>query len=405
VFISFYFKIFAALFILLSFSLVSRSQSNIATKQTPNAISIVNTGHRNLIVKPRWSQGFWESDKQLIKFINTNYSNTDLKFDYQKAWAFICDYSWDAVNPLVHENVNNSILGFVNSEGWGLCDDKANILAKIWKRMGYDARLYGIGGHVVPEIWVNGRWEMWDPTYRTYYVNEKGDVLGVAELEKNPHYITKPIKKIRGNVMILRHVANSKKTAAQFSSADNNQIFDFSMERNDSVFHNILVIPAGAEIVFPYYSGLPIYSISDNKKSNQVRYTNLMLSLPPGYTGYISYPLIFHGFSSVSAVEVAINGTPVECRKNLEYYETNFGVKTIQIKHNPDGVNLFFLVNPRIVNPAVNDTSFNIGLKSSEIIVSRIHIKGKHNPEFPFIDENPVVFLLKTLRLYCRNHH
>ncbi|MGE3600168.1 MAG: hypothetical protein AB7N70_31965 [Dehalococcoidia bacterium] len=57
---------------------------------------------------------------------------------------------------------------------------------------GYEARVWGLSGHVVPEILVDGRWQMFDPDLAVYYKDESGAVAGVEDIVSRPDLITQP---------------------------------------------------------------------------------------------------------------------------------------------------------------------------------------------------------------------
>ena len=58
---------------------------------------------------------------------------------------------------------------FLNSLGVGWCDDRAAVVHHLLAEMGYTARLWSLQGHVVPEVLINGRWEVWDTDLGVYY--------------------------------------------------------------------------------------------------------------------------------------------------------------------------------------------------------------------------------------------
>jgi hypothetical protein len=78
-----------------------------------------------------------------------------------KVWRFIRGnrYHFD---PLTGANWFSSVALFFNSAGFGYCDDSAGLFQELMTGLGYTARTWGLNGHVVSEVLVNGRWEMWE---------------------------------------------------------------------------------------------------------------------------------------------------------------------------------------------------------------------------------------------------
>ena len=115
--------------------------------------------------------------------------------DYVKVWRYIVANRYHSY-PLCAQYYQHDPSFFMNSMGFGLCDDSAFVAASIWRAMGYESRVWGLAGHVVPEIKINNRWELYDPDLEVIYYKKNGQVAGVEDLEKNPDLIKNPVKKI-----------------------------------------------------------------------------------------------------------------------------------------------------------------------------------------------------------------
>lgn len=68
---------------------------------------------------------------------------------------------------------------YLNSMGFGYCDDVANVLSSLCAAAGYQTRVWELNGHVVCEVYNNGRWELYDADLRTLYVDHVGNLVGV----------------------------------------------------------------------------------------------------------------------------------------------------------------------------------------------------------------------------------
>ncbi|MFO1219688.1 MAG: hypothetical protein U1E89_15075 [Burkholderiaceae bacterium] len=107
-------------------------------------------------------------------------------------WRFLVRNRWYA-DPLTEQQWAHSPVIFLNSVGFGYCDDVASVYADLARTAGYEARVWGLQGHVVPELRVDGRWEMYDPDLEVYYLNAAGLPAGVDELASNPKLILEPL--------------------------------------------------------------------------------------------------------------------------------------------------------------------------------------------------------------------
>lgn len=113
----------------------------------------------------------------------------------RKAWRFVMREIY-YLPALDEGNQFHAPLTLLNSIGYGQCDDLSSMLVNIWKDLGYDARVYELGGHVVPEVKENNKWKMYDPSFQVYYLNRDSIVASVEELSSEVDLITNPIEKL-----------------------------------------------------------------------------------------------------------------------------------------------------------------------------------------------------------------
>lgn len=68
--------------------------------------------------------------------------------------------------------------------GYGFCDDSANAFVTLARAVGLEARVWGLGGHIVPEVFYDGGWHLYDVGHETWYLDVTGrHVASLAELE------------------------------------------------------------------------------------------------------------------------------------------------------------------------------------------------------------------------------
>jgi hypothetical protein len=110
----------------------------------------------------------------------------------RKAWRWVVGHRYHWV-PLTGKSWYHSPTVFFNSAGFGFCDDVAHLLAFLWSEMGYQTRVWGLSGHVVPELFLDGRWQMYDPDLEVYYLDRAGRVAGATDLMLDPDLIRNPV--------------------------------------------------------------------------------------------------------------------------------------------------------------------------------------------------------------------
>lgn len=77
-----------------------------------------------------------------------------------------------------------------NVYGYGYCDDAATALAWLATAAGYEARVWDLNGHVVPELFYGGGWHMLDPDEEVYYFDDQGKIASVDWLAAHPETIS-----------------------------------------------------------------------------------------------------------------------------------------------------------------------------------------------------------------------
>lgn len=77
-----------------------------------------------------------------------------------------------------------------NIYGYGYCDDAATALAWLATAAGYQARVWDLNGHVVPELFYDGSWHMLDPDEEVYYFDDQGRIASVEWLAAHPETIS-----------------------------------------------------------------------------------------------------------------------------------------------------------------------------------------------------------------------
>lgn len=76
----------------------------------------------------------------------------------------------------------------VNSIGFGTCGVLADVLAKVWKQLGYETRRRELNGHTVSEVMAGGRWALFDADIGGFFVDGKR-VSGIDDLIDDPRLV------------------------------------------------------------------------------------------------------------------------------------------------------------------------------------------------------------------------
>jgi len=256
---------------------------------TPNTdyIRISNHGNTTASFIPNLNNKLFASSDDVLSEIRAlppDYENEPIE---RKVWRFVVN------NRYVHWSITPSFWGtttpafFFNSLGFGMCGNAAALYCQLMYSLGYQTRVWDLNGHVVPEVFINGKWEMYDSDFAVYYSNLQGEVAGVEELIANPNLIVNPINPLVGTF----DGAYSQSTANWYSSTVGTPVntwYDNDYKKN---YLLTLQIPSNGSLEFPHAFAAPIRTWYYTEAPS---YTNARLTIPRGWAGYLNTPLAIH---------------------------------------------------------------------------------------------------------------
>jgi hypothetical protein len=272
-----------------------------------------------------------------VKNMKDQYENEPLEM---KAFRFVCDFTWHD-ELVTRHNWAYSPYVMLNSLGGGLCGFRSAVLTNILLKLGFKARSWCIEGHVVTEVYSDGKWKMLDPDYGVYYYNEKNEIASFEELCTDASLITNPVIKVVDNDEYNYIYVYSGRLAQLYSSTDDNSLFNVDY---DDLFKDVELyfeLPPGAVFTFPI-----------NKKYAGNFYAYAELNIPAHFVGKISIPLIVAGMRGSSMVKYL----------EKDYCADEFDARTLinkntkvsfeyEIIDNPKGMKIYYYINPLLFMP------------------------------------------------------
>jgi hypothetical protein len=221
-----------------------RSSFTIATPGNslirPLRTTIVNRDAQIAVVPRLTRRG--DPDLSSIASILASITNKQMS-DEQRAiaiWRFLVDWRYHDYPAEDRGEVHDPVK-LVNVYGYGFCDDSAAAFCRLASEAGIRARSYGLSGHVVAEAFYDNAWHMFDPDHQVFYRNESEEVASVAELERNPQWITRePRDPIGSDTKIIAEI---------YSTRDNNRSY-----HADYVAPTVrrMVLSPGDQVVFDF---------------------------------------------------------------------------------------------------------------------------------------------------------
>jgi hypothetical protein len=258
----------------------------------------------------------------------------------QKIWRFVRDRVYHAVPITGGQWVHDPLL-LINSVGWGFCDDVAAAFAYLVRAAGFESRVWGLSGHVVPEVMVNNSWAMYDPDLAVYYRTAEGSTAAVADLENNALLITLPIEPIFPNIA-NNDVAYSLGVANIYQTESDNFVsnwYTVDIAHVGTTFE----LPPQASLSYP---GLWVTKPLGIYGSEIAVVANLRIDLPAGWSGTIRLPLLLRGVIGSGRVRLESGEEFDIGSAELDEYLSVNVPETLQVLWSASEISLVFLLNP-----------------------------------------------------------
>lgn len=213
---------------------------------------------------------------------------------YRKAWRFVRDNRYHG-RPLIWKSYLEDPTVLFNSTGFGWCSTSAAVLTQFWRHFGYDTREWELNGHVVSEVFADGRWQLFDGDLEVYYIDDAGRVVGVEDLVRSPDLITKPRLRLTDPSDADAQVGYSHGVADIYTSEANNHVTEYPAAGFELPATKLrFSVPPGGTLRLPRRL---IPELRTSPRSDHVavqRFSNAQLIIPAGWRGPITTPLVVH---------------------------------------------------------------------------------------------------------------
>lgn len=269
----------------------------------------------------------------------------------RRTWRFAMEHM-ASLNPLTDAQWQDDPLLMIGSVGFGKCDHLASVLTELWGRQGFRTRLWWLGGHVVSEVFADGRWQMYDSSLGVFYLNRDGRVASVEELVSDPALITSPLKKlpVRKRQLFIHHSrAYSSEVASLYARSSDNRS-EHVLERGPLTEGLLLHLPPGSRAELPVRLKDAVWI--DGYHGNRwqppafVRYT-----LPDDWEGVMHLPFLI--------VSVTGKGTAVLEGDTFDIGSIALNDRLREFRRYPRQIALSNITGQTVVHCLINDLLFN----------------------------------------------
>lgn len=275
------------------------------------------------------------NSEELLYDIQAVNDDEKLGFPYQ-AWKYIKknNYHFD---PITRDIWLHNPFIYLNSIGNGYCDDVAAVFASIMRMKGLKARVWALNGHVVPEVFYNGKWMVFDPDLEVFYLNEESKVASVDELAQNGELITNP--KIR--LPVENSTAYSPFLSEIYGSVSDNEVATY-YDKVQELTRYDLPLPSGSYTLMQDASG-QFFSINN---TYYPKLTKINLKVEAGWSGELNVPLKLVEIEGKGTIQYNKESFTIEEFKSVLKNELNLNFNSGLNVLRSDGISLNYLINP-----------------------------------------------------------
>lgn len=290
------------------------------------------------------------------------------KISYESAaWIYVSNNTYHS-KPLTSENWQHNPLIFLNSIGGGLCDDRASVLSKLWMNHGDSSRIIGLEGHVVPEVFVNQKWQMFDPDYKVNYCDENNIPTSVKDLESSKDSVL--ITKCHFNYVspLFKYPNPISKKVTSFYKSDNNEDVTQWHLNYSSEFTNDFILPSFSTL-----------KIGFNKNTGVI---NFVVELNLESKGQLKIPLV--PINATGKAQFLVDEQNVLINGKTDLTPQKHFYSEIEVVKVDKKTKISYLINPKL---SVFKVKNKIELNSSDTLNLLIKSSSEKFPNTLFGEE------------------
>jgi hypothetical protein len=353
----------------------------IPTPET-SAIVIKNVLEESIELGLGWNdKTIYETRADMVAAIGRS-SATSADFVHD-LWRFVSANVYHN-HSFAGERWEHDPLLLVNSIGFGLCDDVASAFSLVVREAGLSSRVWALSGHVVPEVWIDGRWQMYDPDIEVYYRDHQGRIAGVEALAADPTLVVAPVQPLYQDPSFYGY----RQFIADIYATTGDNWVEPWYDSGAPPVRGSLVLPPGASAVFP---GIWAEGVTDRLGDPVPVYSTIRLILPRDTRQVVPLPLVLRAVRGDGTVVVANRAYSISSPtfQNLLVANPIF-LSDIEILDATTDIELVLLLNPLDAALMPLTTVRLTGLKVWGLDVSTVEIPEEESavsnsriPTFP----------------------
>jgi hypothetical protein len=365
---------------------VARSAQVRTSHPTARAIVLTNTGTAatDFELTHNGRHAFASLD-QILEVIRALPDEIAAEPFERKLWRYIRDNTYH-YPPGSVAGWSDSTWATLNSFGWGFCSNVTSVFIQLAEAAGYEARAWGLGGHVVPEIRIGGSWRMYDPDVAIYYFRRDGNIASVADLAADPTLISTPASPFFAPGSYEYAYTYDPLLASIYGTTGDNFV-DSGYPSREPFAGSRITLPAGGRLIYPgrwtanpvTYDGTTPYTVEQFRQAR--------LEIPAGTVGSLTIPWVLWDVQGQGTVRIGSSDYAVGSaglRSRLAGGPTS--VTSIEITSNPDGIALVMMINPIWYDMQATNEVIVTGKDVWSISAGKVALPEENQPPPPVPD-------------------
>jgi hypothetical protein len=275
-----------------------------------------------------------------IDSLKQKYAGLELANEIWKWTSNNFDFS---VNSFSKYNTHDPFIQ-LNSLGYGQCDDLATLLFTLWHKAGFKSRLWSLNNHIVPEVLIEEKWHMLDPSFGIYFLNNNGIIASVNELAQDLNLICNPkipIMKISSRSHLPDSLFSCAYISKYYTGIDESRI-NIGLEAYTRLKSSEVALPKSSTLSLPH-ENITIFNESF-RNTNTINQKYALLKIRKGIYSNLHVPLLLAGINGRCSIQFKTEHVAI-INNNSDTVRVGIYDPNIELEVLDDEVTLFYLIN------------------------------------------------------------
>jgi hypothetical protein len=298
---------------------VTKARSLAASMIDGDAVSMTNISESPVVFTLEHN-GFpqFQSTTEMIDFVRNMAPVASGEPFERKLWRFVRDNVYHNL-PVNAEKALNNPWTIISSKGWGICSHVAAVYVLLAREAGYEARVWGLTGHVVPEIRIDDQWQVFDPDLAVYYYTVDGRIAGIGDLQTDPSLVSLPVNRIFAESTY--DFPYSQEVAGIYGTPADNYVGEQNFIPDSEMQFQPVTLPPGASLVYPGQWTPNVVGVDGVNTREVELFLQAKLTTPAEYAGEVRMPWMLWEIRGEGRVRIGAREFDIGTQELIDYIQ------------------------------------------------------------------------------------